>query len=242
MNDDELEQGDPATAAFTRLEGEVALMRRAVQQLAAEKSEIHIPDYSITLAELSKSVESADETLREIAAKPAMALTPEDMARRIDRAAQDARQSNEGWMRKANDRYHEAIRDLLGITATLRAAQEQRRHLIWAAGGGILAGCLLWSILPGAFARALPERWQLPERMAAHIVGAPTLWEGGIRLMQAGSPEAYQAISDAALMRHDNKEKIAECERAAAKIRKPVRCTIQIAGPGQAISHNSGQE
>ncbi|WP_447953916.1 DUF6118 family protein [Sphingopyxis chilensis] len=231
MYDDDLEPEDPATAAFTRLEGEVALMRRAVQQLAAEKSEIHIPDYSITLAELSKSLESAEQTLREIAVKPAMAMTPEEMARRIDRVAQDARQSSEGWMRKAQDRYHEAIRDLLGITATLRAAQEQRRHLIWAAGGGILVGCLLWSILPGAFARALPERWQLPERMAAHIVGAPTLWEGGIRLMQAGSPEAYRAISAAAVMRNENREKIAACETSASKSGKPVRCTIRVGVP-----------
>ena len=231
MNVDDPEQEDPATAAFKRLEGEVALMRRAVQQLAAEKAEIHVPDYSITLAELSKSAESADEALREIAAKPAMELTPEDMARRIDRATQDARQSSEGWMRKAQDRYNEAIRDLLGITATLRAAQEQRRHLIWAAGGGILAGCLLWSILPGAFARALPERWQLPERMAAHIVGAPTIWEGGVRLMQAGSPEAYRAISAAAVMRDENREKIAACETSASKSGKAVRCTIRVGVP-----------
>ena len=60
MNDEVLEPEDPAAAAFTRLEGEVALVRRAVQQLAAEKAEIHIPDYSTTLGELSKSVESAE--------------------------------------------------------------------------------------------------------------------------------------------------------------------------------------
>jgi hypothetical protein len=158
-------------------------------------------------------------------------LTPEEMARRIDRVAQDARQSNEGWMRKAQDRYNDAIRELLGVTATLRAAHEQRLHLVWAASGGIVAGCLLWSILPGAFARALPDRWQLPEKMAAHIVGAPTIWEGGVRLMQVGSPEAYRAISAAAEMRHDNKEKIAGCEMAARKVKKPVRCPIQIGRP-----------
>jgi hypothetical protein len=232
MNDAELEPEDPATAAFMRLEGEVALVRRSVQQLAAEKAEIHIPDYSTTLGELSKSVESAEQTLRDILAKPAMGLTPEDMARRIDRVAQEARQSNEGWMRKAQDRYQDAIHDLLGVTATLRAAQEQRLHLIWAASGGLVAGCLLWSILPGAIARALPERWQLPERMAAHIVGAPTVWEGGVRLMRVGSPEAYRAISAAAVMRHGNKEKIAGCEKAAAKEKRPVRCTIRIEPTG----------
>lgn len=228
MDDNELESEDPAAAAFARLEGEVALMRRATEKLAAEKAEIRIPDYSLTLGELSKHLAAAERTLKAIAAKPAMELTPEEMARRIDRAAQDARRTTEGWMRKAEVRYSDAIRELLGVTATLRAAHEQRLHLVWAASGGILAGCLLWSILPGAFARALPERWQLPEKMAAHIVGAPTIWEGGVRLMQVGSPEAYRAISAAAVMRHDNKDKIAECEKAAAKAKRAVRCTIQI--------------
>ena len=35
---------DPAAEAFARLEGELALMRRAVQHLAAERADIVIPD------------------------------------------------------------------------------------------------------------------------------------------------------------------------------------------------------
>ena len=231
MNDDERESEDPAAVAFTRLEGEVALVRRAVQQLAAEKSEIRIPDYTDTLGELSKHLGAAERTLRAIVAKPAMELTPEEMARQIDRAARQARDATESEMQRAQVRFDNAAYELRGTISTLRAAHEQRLHVIWAVGGGILAGCLLWSILPGAFARALPERWQLPERMAAHIVGAPTIWEGGVRLMQVGSPEAYRAISAAAAMRHDNKNKIAECENAALETKKQVRCTIMVGHP-----------
>ena len=231
MNDNELESEDPAAAAFARLEGEVALVRRAVQQLAAEKSEIRIPDYTDTLGELSKHLGAAEGTLRTIVAKPAMGLTPEEMARQIDRAARHARESAEGEMQRAQVRFDNAAYELRGTISTLRTAHEQRLHLIWAAGGGILAGCLLWSILPGAFARALPERWQLPEKMAAHIVGAPTIWEGGVRLLKVSSPEAYRAISAAAVMRHDNKEKIAKCELAALKAKRKVRCTIEVGYP-----------
>jgi hypothetical protein len=64
--------------------------------------------------------------------------------------------------------------------------------------------------------------------MAAHIVRAPTIWEGGVRLMQIGSPEAYRAISAAAVMRHDNKSKIAECEKAALIKKRRVRCAIWV--------------
>ena len=92
----------------------------------------------------------------------------------------------------------------------------------------MLAGCLLWAILPGAFARALPESWHVPERMAAHVAGGPTVWEAGVRIMRAGSPEAYRAIADAAEMRHQNRDVIAACEKNAAKRQKPVRCTIEI--------------
>ncbi|GGJ38670.1 MULTISPECIES: DUF6118 family protein [Alphaproteobacteria] len=228
MREQEMEYQDPATTAFARLEGEVALMRRAVEQLAAERADIHIPDYTDTLGELSKHLGAAERTLRTIVAKPAMELTPEEMARQIDRAARQARDATASEMQRAQVRFDNAAYELRGTISTLRAAHEQRLHLIWAVGGGIVAGCLLWSILPGAFARALPDRWQLPERMAAHIVGAPTIWEGGVRLMQAGSPEAYRAISAAAVMRHDNKDKIAACEKSAERSKKSVRCTIQI--------------
>lgn len=231
MQDDEPEIDEPAAAAFARLEGEVALMRRATEKLAAEKADIRIPDYSTTLGELSKHLGAVERTLTFIAAKPAMELTPETMAQRIDRAVRQARESAEGEMRRAQVQLNNAVYELRGTTSTLRAAHQQRRHLIWAAGGGVLAGCLLWSILPGAVARAVPDRWQLPERMAAHIVGAPSLWEGGMRLMQAGSPAAYRAISAAAVMRHDNKGKIAGCEKAARGAKKRVRCTIMVGHP-----------
>jgi hypothetical protein len=46
--------GDPAAEAFARLEGELALMRRAVQHLAAERADIVIPDYGATLTDMAK--------------------------------------------------------------------------------------------------------------------------------------------------------------------------------------------
>ena len=48
--------GDPAAEAFARLEGELALMRRAVQHLAAERADIVIPDYGPTLTDMVKRI------------------------------------------------------------------------------------------------------------------------------------------------------------------------------------------
>jgi len=67
--------------------------------------------------------------------------------------------------------------------------------------------------------------------MARHIIGEPTLWEAGIRMMRAGDPYSWQAIIVAVEMARDNREAIDACERKAAKARKVVRCTISIKRP-----------
>ena len=68
----------------------------------------------------------------------------------------------------------------------------------------------------------------MPESMAAHIIGEPTLWEAGVRMMRADSVEAWQALADAAEMLRDNRETLDACEQAASKAKGPVRCSIKI--------------
>ncbi|MBK8376074.1 MAG: hypothetical protein IPL18_15005 [Sphingomonadales bacterium] len=77
------------------------------------------------------------------------------------------------------------------VTAQARNAAEQRQQLYQVAGGALLAGILLWSFLPGTVARAMPESWHWPERMAARMVGASSRWDAGARMMQSDSPEAW---------------------------------------------------
>lgn len=212
---------DPATRAFNRLEGEMAIMRRAVEHLATEKAEIDIPDYSHTLGEMAKRLVA-------IEGKPAMEITPEDMSARIAAAATTARREDRVALAEAKQQQDEAAHALRGLVGTATTIREQQRRLKWAAGGGLLAGCLLWSVLPGFAARVLPTSWHLPERIAARTVREPTLWEAGIRIMHADSPAAWQSIADADEMRRDNREVIDACERKAAKAKQPVRCTIRV--------------
>lgn len=228
-NDRKTDESDPAAEAFSRLEGEMALVRRAVEHLAAERADITIPDYSATLGEMSQHIAATHQTLRFIAEKPAMTLTPDNLARRIDHAAQQARQTDHVELRGAHDRYDRTSRELRGLIATGRLAHEQRRHLQWAAGGGLLAGCLLWAILPGATARSLPASWHIPEKMAVRTVGEPSMWQAGMRLMHADSSEAWEAVVQAAEMQRANLEVIQDCQQAAVEAKEPVRCTIRIA-------------
>jgi hypothetical protein len=110
----------------------------------------------------------------------------------------------------------------------VRDKYEQRKRLVWASSASVLAGCLWWLFLPGLVARRLPEGWHMPECMARHMVGEPTLWEAGARIMRADSPEAWQAIADAAEIRRDNREAIDICRQAAGKANHPVRCVIML--------------
>lgn len=212
---------DPATRAFTRLEGEMAMMRRAVEHLATEKSEIDIPDYSKTLGEMANRLVAIER-------QPAMQMTPEDFEARMTAAAARARRDDEVLIVAAKRDRGEAIRDLRAIIGTANSIYEQKRLRWWYVGGGLLAGCLLWTVLPGFVARILPTSWHLPELIAARTVREPTLWDAGTRLMQAGNPEGWQAIVDAADMRQANREAIDACLQRAAKAKQPVRCMITV--------------
>lgn len=221
MNEQRDSEDDPAVIAFTQLEGEIALMRRAIEQLATEKANIEIPDYSSTLGEMAKRLAAIED-------KPAMTITPEDMASQIAAAAAEARREDRTALAEAQRQHDEAAYGLERLLGTARAIGDQRRHLLWAVGGGLLAGMLFWSIMPGVILRALPASWHMPESMAAHIIGEPSLWQSGSRMMQAGNPDGWQAIVTAAEMQQANRKTIDACEQAAAKAKRPVRCTIKV--------------
>lgn len=238
MSDEQSPSNEPeatpetAAQAFARLDGRIALMSRAVEHLAAERANIDIPDYSPTLGQMNTRLAAIAQGLAGIAEKPAMFLTPEGLATRMDEAAEKSRRNDSATLREAREAHQEAARIIRDLVGAVRKRQEQRMHLLWTAGGGVLAGCLFWSFLPGVVARTLPQGWHMPERMARHMVGEPTLWEAGTRIMRADSPEAWQAIADAAEMRRDNREAIGNCEQAARKAKRSVQCTVSIVAEG----------
>src|SRR3546814_18541872 len=88
-------------------------------------------------------------------------------------------------------------------------------------------GILLYALLAGLIARALPDSWQLPERMATRALAEPTLWDAGTHLMQRASPESWEGIVAAANLARDKRETIEECGAAGATAQRTVRCTIE---------------
>ncbi|WP_228242031.1 DUF6118 family protein [Porphyrobacter sp. GA68] len=222
------DETDPATEAFARLEGEMAMVRHTVQNMARERADIMIPDYTATLGQMADQLAQVSKTLGSIGNKPAIELTPEDIAFQMKRASLD-------MLRDASDLFRHGRKDLdlatgrlAAIVGRVRTEAEQKRQTWRFAGVGVLAGILLWSILPGTIARAMPESWHWPERMAERVLGESSQWNAGSRMMQSADPLAWHVLVAAADMQRDNRDKIEDCRKRANSSGKNVSCTLQI--------------
>lgn len=211
-----------------RLDGRLAVIARALEHIAVEKQSIEVPDYNPTLGKINATLAEFAKHMKGLIQSEALRMTPENMAERIDAAAETAREADRIAIREMRELNRQSIAAMSRATVTLRAKEDQRRHLLYAIGGAILAISLLWLFYPGWAASMAPQSWHWPEGAARRTMGEPTLWDAGIRLMQAGNPEGWQAIVDAADMRQANRDTINACERAAIKAKEPVRCTIRI--------------
>lgn len=214
-----------------RLGGRMAMMTRALEHIAIEKQSFEFPDYSPTLAKMGGHLASIAAQTKTMQDSPVLKMTPESMAERILAASEAAREPDRATIKQAQALHRESQADLMRAIGTIRTKQEQRWHMLYAAMGTVLAVSLLWLIYPGWVASIGPQSWNWPERVARRVLGEPTLWDAGIRLMRADNLEAWQAIVTAADMTHKNHDILAACQKAAAKAKEPVRCTIWLGKP-----------
>ncbi|NLR73484.1 hypothetical protein HGI47_21725 [Novosphingobium sp. ERN07] len=221
--------GDPAAEAFARLEGEMALMRRAVQQLATERADIVIPDYGATLSEMTRQLTAVSSDIAAMAGHPALQLTPESLGRQINSVAEATRRLDDDRMGLAREELLNAEQAMRSVTAHARLAVDQRRQL-YTMAGGLLAGVLLWSVLPGVVARAVPQSWHWPERVAARVLREPTIVDAGIRMIRSENPQMWEDITEAAKIADVNRAEIKRCRAAARKSGRGVNCTMKVGG------------
>jgi hypothetical protein len=122
-------------------------MRRAVMGLAAERAALEIPDYSESLGEITRMVSSIGKRLGALSELPAFALSPEGFSRQITLAGETARRQDREIILNARDDFREAASDLARRVLSAREADKQKKWLIWAAGGGALAGMFVWAFV-----------------------------------------------------------------------------------------------
>lgn len=222
------DETDPATEAFARLEGEMAMVRHTVQNIARERADIVIPDYTATLSQMADQLAQLSKTLSTIGSKPAIELTPEDIAVQIKRASLDMLRDSSDLFRHGRKDLDLATGRLGAIVGRVRVKADQKRQTWRFAGVGLVSGILLWSFLPGTIARVMPESWHWPERMARKAVGEPTIVEAGIRLIQSQNPDAWEELARAQRLLSANREALERCAETARKEERSVSCSIQM--------------
>ncbi len=216
---------DKATQAFTQLAEKVALLEAAIAGLSAKREAM--PDYSETLGEIAALLERMRKAINTLAHRPAMEITPDAMAQQIAAAGKAARAEDSAAIAQARDRIDKAAARMELLAGTIATIREHRRHLLWAVGGGALAAILLWSIAPGTIARAMPDSWHLPERMAARTLDLDR-WTAGERLLATAEPERWRTVVLANRILQDNLQVISDCRSATQKSQKATRCTVTI--------------
>lgn len=154
-------------------------------------------------------------------------MCPEETGRQIDAAGFTARREDHRLFLAARQGIEEVAARLGRHLQSDVAAGEQRRRL-WQVGlAGIAAGMMLWAILAGPIARALPPGWLVPERMAARSLRMP-MWEGGQRLMQASPLGGYGSILAGDKLVIANHDALETCRKQAVKAHQSVRCTVRV--------------
>src|SRR3546814_708063 len=156
--------GDDPQAAFEQLRGEVALVRLAVEGLARARESIEIPDYQPTLANTEKILLALTQRVDVIAKSPAMKLTPETMGERVNASVASATGELHNLVNSTRSDMSEAARELRGLIGTTRARWQQDRWLFWIGLGGVVLGILVYALLDGLIARAMPDSWQLDRK------------------------------------------------------------------------------
>ncbi|MBW6533162.1 hypothetical protein KZ820_20655 [Sphingomonas sp. RRHST34] len=228
MADDDYQEGGDPAEAFEALRGEVALVLRAVQGLAAERRELDVPDYSPTLAHIDARLTEVSDRLDTIEQSPALRATPQQLGGQLTAASTEARRADHDALERATSTMNQAARDMRGLAFADRNAREQNRWLYIFGGGGLVLGMMLWAAMPGWVAREIvPASWQWPERMAARTLKEP-MWEGGARLMRTASPEGFAAFMASDRIVTANRKALDACRKRANKAREAVRCTIDV--------------
>ncbi|MEG3146535.1 DUF6118 family protein [Sphingomonas sp. RT2P30] len=174
------------TQAFDAQRVEVSLIRAAVEGLTAARE--RIPDYSVTLGEMTEALQAAAGGIQRIEKSPAVRLSPAALVAEIVKASVDARAEDRALLQETRDALSRSIGRIDGIVERGQAADRQWQRVIWASASGAVGGMLLMSILPGAVARSLPTSWHVPEWMAARTMGTNQK-RAGERMIASAQPE-----------------------------------------------------
>jgi hypothetical protein len=198
-----------------------------VEGFAARQQELHARDYGPDLAKILDLHQQVWAELVALAKRPAMALTPRDIAAQIEAAATTVREADHRALLAAEHRIDNAVQALGKITVSALTAKKQRYWIAGVATAALVVGCAFGTIIPSRIAQAMPESWHWPESRAAAELNRNG-WEAGVRLLQVSSPRRLQALTDAAQLSIDNARALADCRSRAGNAADSVTCRVTV--------------
>ncbi|MDR6513380.1 hypothetical protein J2792_004274 [Novosphingobium capsulatum] len=173
--------------AFEAVRHELSLLHNAVANLTAARE--RIPDHTAALDGIDRSLGNVRARLAAIEQAPAVSLTPAEMAKQIDLAAQTVRIEDRRMLDTARAALDRSAGQIDSVVKRGQAVDRQIERQIWCAVAGLLAGSLLCATLPGAIARSLPASWHVPEWMAARTMNMDQRAAGERLIATARRPE-----------------------------------------------------
>ena len=217
---------DPAVA-FEGISRRLAGLTAAVEGMAARQQELHARDYSTELGQILETEGRVVGAINSLAKRPAMALTPENIARQIEDAGRSARREDRQALEYGHHQLRNAIGKLDGMVASALSAEKQWRQVEIASFVAAIVGFLLACVLPGALARTAPASLQWPEKMAAAILHQDQ-WSAGARLMQGAAPDRWQEMIEADRLVGHNRKALESCRVRTGRSKKPLICKIEL--------------
>ncbi|MGI4744736.1 MAG: DUF6118 family protein [Janthinobacterium lividum] len=177
---------DEATRAFEMLREEVAGLRKGIELIYRQTQDAKAVDYSLTLGQMTRTLQTMEGRLVAIEGKPILSLRPDAYRDQVERAGYSIGTVASEAIRKVADEQKAASDELKQVVGRIRQKQEQRAWLATTGVMGVFAGLALWMLL----VVALP--WHAGTWLAALPLG--NRWNAGERLMLDADPAALDKM------------------------------------------------
>ncbi|WP_313539411.1 DUF6118 family protein [Sphingomonas sp.] len=220
-------EADQTVQAFNDMSRKLAGLTAAVDGFVARQQELHARDYGPDLEKIRDGYDKVCGAINILAKRPAMTLTPQDIAKQIEAAGTQERADDHRAWTGASHALANMVQELKGMVASARSAETQQLWIAGAAALALVIGFAFGTVVPPVIAQLAPESWHWPEGRAAAMLRR-TPWDAGVRLIQVANPQQARALADAAQLTKDNADVLTACRKRAEQLSAPVKCSIQI--------------
>ncbi len=220
-------EADQTVRAFNDMSRKLAGLTAAVDGFAARQQELHARDYGPDLEKIRDGYDKVCGAINVLAKRPAMTLTPQDVAKQIEAASTQGRAEDHRAWTVGSHALAGTVQELKGMVVSAHSAETQQLWIAGAAALALLLGFASGTVVPTLVAQFAPESWHWPEERAGALLRR-TPWDAGVRLMQVANPQQARALAEAARLSKDNADVLTGCRKRAAQLSSPVKCSIEI--------------